>query len=275
MEAPLGDFLGLGLGEYFTYASLPMTVAPERALNCYLPLPFRRHARIAVRNQGGPVPNFYSNIDFELTDGLPAEAAYFHAQYRQAAPCHGWTSDWQSNGDPVVLNHRNRYGRGNYVFLDARGRGQYIGTSLAVLQNQAGWWGEGDDMIFIDQAEAARGTVLPTINGTGSEDYFNGAWDFGDRGFSYAYNGAPCVVDGERIGGRWCLYRWHLPDPIRFQRSLRATIEHGAASARSDNYYSVAYWYQAEPHAPFPPLPPPAARHPRVLAVGGPGARRR
>ncbi|MGH9527692.1 MAG: glycoside hydrolase family 172 protein, partial [Terriglobales bacterium] len=185
VEAPLGDFFGLGLGEYFTYASLPMTVAPERALNCYLPLPFRRHARIAVRNQGGPVPNFYSNIDFELTDGLPAEAAYFHAQYRQAAPCHGWTSDWQSNGDPVVLNHRNRYGRGNYVFLDARGRGQYIGTSLAVLQNQAGWWGEGDDMIFIDQAEAARGTVLPTINGTGSEDYFNGAWDFGDRGFSY------------------------------------------------------------------------------------------
>lgn len=275
VEVPLGDFFGLGLGHYFTYAALPMTVAPERALNCYLPMPFRRHARIAVRNQGGPIPNFYSNIDFELTAALPADAAYFHAQYRQAAPCHGWTNDWSGNGGAIARDPHNRFGRDNYVFLDARGRGQYIGTSLAVLQNQNGWWGEGDDMIFIDEAGAARGSVLPTINGTGSEDYFNGAWDFGDRSFSYPYNGAPLVVDPEKIGGRWCVYRWHLPAPIRFQRSLRVTIEHGSANSRSDNFYSVAYWYQTEPHAPFPPLPPPQARHPQVFAVGGPSGARR
>jgi len=138
------------------------------------------------------------------------------------------------------------------------------------LQNQEGWWGEGDEMIFID------GSHLPQINGTGSEDYYNGAWDFGGINgalpFSYLHNGAPYIVDAERIGGRYCLYRWHIESPIPFERSIRVTIEHGHANNRSDNFYSTAFWYQTEPHMPFPALPPVAERIPRVVSVGGPGA---
>lgn len=269
VETPIGDFFGLSLGEYFTYASQPMTVAPMKALNCYLPMPFRRSALVTITNEGpAPVHALYANLDYERVPSLPAEALYLHAQYRQAAPCIGWTDDWKTNADPIVLRKKNLDGHGNYVVVEAAGQGQYLGTSLGVLQNQDGWWGEGDDMVFIDEVPGAR--VVPTINGTGSEDYFNGAWDFGDRSFSYPFNGAPLVENPERVGGRWCIYRWHLPDPIRFQRSLRMTLEHGHANSRSDNYYSVGYWYQSEPHAPFPTLPPALARHPRLYAVGGP-----
>ncbi len=269
VETPIGDFFGLSLGDYFTYASQAMTVAPMKALNCYLPMPFRSSALVTVTNEGpAPVAAFYANLDYELVPQLPADTLYLHAQYRQAAPCTGWTDDWQSNGDPIVLRQTNLYGEGNYVVMEATGQGQYIGTSLGVLQNQEGWWGEGDDMVFIDTNPGQR--VLPTINGTGSEDYFNGAWDFGDRSFAYPFNGAPLVVNPERVGGRWCVYRWHLPDPIRFRQSLRMTLEHGHANARSDNYYSVGYWYQNEPHAAFPALPSALDRHPQLFAVGGP-----
>ena len=135
---------------------------------------------------------------------------------------------------------------------------------MSILQNQNGWWGEGDDMFFVD------GEALPSINGTGSEDYFLGAWDFGDRSFSYGLYGAP-VKGEEKAGGRWSVYRFHLDSPITFTKSLRATIEHGHANHRSDNYYSVAYWYQTEPHAAFPALPPLEERIPKLSAVGGPG----
>jgi hypothetical protein len=135
----------------------------------------------------------------------------------------------------------------------------------AVEQNQDFWFGEGDDMIFID------GDTLPTINGTGTEDYYNGAWDFNGQPFAYMHNGAPYIVDAERIGGRYCLYRWHTESPITFEKSIRVTIEHGHANHRADNFYSVAYWYQTEPHAQFPALPPPEARIPRIFHVGGAG----
>jgi hypothetical protein len=135
---------------------------------------------------------------------------------------------------------------------------------MSVLQNQDGWWGEGDDMFFVD------GESLPSINGTGSEDYFLGAWDFGSHPFSYALMGAP-VKGAELAGGRSSVYRFHLDSPITFAKSIRATIEHGHANVRSDNFFSVAYWYQSEPHAAFPALPPVEARIPRVYAVGGPG----
>jgi hypothetical protein len=120
-------------------------------------------------------------------------------------------------------------------------------------------------MIFID------GNALPTINGTGSEDYFNGAWDFDGKPFSYPNNGAPFIVDPERIGGRYALYRWHLESPIAFEKSIRVTIEHGHANTRSDNFYSTVYWYQTEPHAPFPALPKPQERIPRIYEVGKAG----
>lgn len=267
VEVPVGDFFGLNLNEYVLYASAAMSVASVKALNCYLPMPFRRAAKITVTNEGPrDVGAYYSNIDYELWPELPGEFGYFHAQYRQAAPCRGWTDDWRSNGDPLVEDRKNRDGQGNYVVLEASGRGQYVGVTQGVLQNQDGWWGEGDDMIFID------GALRPTINGTGSEDYFNGAWDFGGQPFHYPYNGAPLIVNPERVGGRWCLYRWHLPDPIRFERSLRVTLEHGHANHRSDNYFTVAYWYQSEPHAAFPPLPERQRRYPRLYRVGGPAA---
>ena len=239
VEAPVGAFFGLGLGRYVDYQSTPLAVASEKALNAFFPMPFRQHARIVVANEGAlPVDALYFNVDYQIEpDGLPDDTLYFHAQYRQAAPA-----------TPVASDGTNLTGADNYVFLEAHGRGHFAGVTLSVIQNADGWWGEGDDMFFID------GDTLPTINGTGTEDYFLGAWDFGGNSFSYASFGAP-VVGAKRAGERWSVYRFHLDAPIVFQASLRATLEHGHANGRGDDYASVAYWYQTEPHAPFPALP--------------------
>ena len=148
--------------------------------------------------------------------------------------------------------------------MEATGKGHFVGVTMSVLQNQDNWFGEGDDMFFID------GEKTPSINGTGTEDYFLGAWDFGNHPFAYATFGAP-VKGPEITGGRTSVYRFHLDSPIPFTKSMKATIEHGHANHRSDNFYSVAYWYQTEPHAAFPPLPPVEARIPHIYATGGPG----
>jgi hypothetical protein len=266
VQSPVGDFFGLGLGDYHLYQSTPLQVGADKALNSFFPMPFQKHAHITVTNEGSlKVDAFYFNIDYRAyAKPLPPDQLYFHAQYRQAAPNHGWTNQWQSDLDLLVNDKKNLNGEGNYVWLEATGRGHFAGVTMSVLQNQDGWWGEGDDMFFIDRETA------PSINGTGSEDYFLGAWDFGGRAFSYPLYGAP-VVGQEVAGGRWSLYRFHLDSPIPFTKSLRATIEHGHANHRSDNYYSVAYWYQAEPHATFPPLPQLEQRIPKIYAVGGPG----
>ena len=264
VETPLGDFFGLGLGDYYVFESTPLSVAPNHALNSFFPMPFQKHARITVTNMGQQkVDAFYFNIDFQLLpQPLPPDTLYFHAQYRQASPNRGVISDWKDNGDPRVNGLKNLNGQDNYVWLEAAGRGHFVGVTMSVLQNQDFWWGEGDDMFFVD------GSSQPTISGTGSEDYFLGAYDFGGRPFSFATYGAP-VVGEERAGGRSSAYRFHLDSPIPFSKSLRATIEHGHANARSDNYFSVAYWYQTEPHAPFPALPPVEERIPRLHAIGG------
>jgi hypothetical protein len=266
VEAPLGDFFGLGLGDYFLYQSIPLAVGPDRALNSFFPMPFQNHGRITVTNMGSrKVDAFYFNIDYRaLKKELSPDTLYFHAQYRQAAPAKGRNNQWQSNGDPIANDQINLLGEGNYVWMEATGRGHFVGVTMSVLQNQDGWWGEGDDMFFID------GETKPSINGTGSEDYFLGAYDFGDQAFSYGLFGAP-VKGEERAGSRSSVYRFHLDSPIPFTKSLRATIEHGHANVRSDNYFSVAYWYQTEPHAKFPPLPNAAERLPRIFPVGGPG----
>jgi len=267
VEAPLGDFFWLGLGEYVVYESAPLAVAPNRALNSFFAMPFQKHAKITVTNEGtGDVPSFYFNIDYRAyARPLPAELLYFHAQYRQASPNHGWTNDWVSNGDKIVEDKKNTDGADNYVWMEAKGRGHFVGVTMSVLQNQDGWWGEGDDMFLID------GEKVPSIIGTGSEDYFLGAFDFGDKAFSFAQFGAP-VKGEERAGARSSVYRFHLDSPIPFTKSMKATIEHGHANVRSDNYFSVAYWYQTEPHAGFPALPALQVRLPRVHAVGGPGS---
>lgn len=266
VEAPIGDFFGLGLGEYFLYQSAPLMVGSDKALNSFFPMPFEKHARITVTNEGAEKTNaFYYNIDYRAyPKPLPPDTLNFHAQYRQAAPNKGWTNQWQENGDAAVNQKKNLNGDGNYVWMEAAGRGHFVGVTMSVLQNQDGWWGEGDDMFFVD------GESLPSINGTGSEDYFLGAWDFGNHAFSYGLFGAP--VKGQEVaGGRSSVYRFHLDSPITFTKSLRATIEHGHANVRSDNFFSVAYWYQTEPHSAFPSLPALEQRIPRLYSVGGPG----
>jgi hypothetical protein len=266
VETPLGDFFGLGLGDYYTWESELLSVAHERALNCFFPMPFQKHARITVSNEGQRmVDAFYFNLDYRAhTHPLPQDTLYFHAQFRQAQPNHGWTNEWTSNGDPRVEDVKNLDGKDNYVWMEATGQGHYVGVTMSVLQNQNFWWGEGDDMFFID------GDPHPSITGTGSEDYFLGAYDFGEHSFSYRLFGAP-VKGEERAGSRSSVYRFHLYSPISFTKSLRATIEHGHANHRSDNFYSVAYWYQTEPHAPFPALPAVDQRLPQLQPVGGPG----
>jgi len=266
VEAPIGDFFGLGLGEYFLYASAPLAVAPDKALNSWFVMPFQKHARITVSNEGERrVDALYYNIDYrDCTKPLPADTLYFHAQYRQASPNHGWTAEWKNNGDPRVDKKTNTTGDGNYVWMEATGRGQFAGVTMSVLQNQDYWWGEGDDMFFID------GEKTPSINGTGSEDYFLGAWDFGTKSFAYPQMGAH-IVGEERAGAHSSLYRFHLDSPVTFKQSMKATIEHGHANHRSDNFFSVAYWYQSEPHAAFPALPAVKERIPRLQHTGGPG----
>ena len=250
IEAPIGDFFGLMLGEYFTYQSALLAVAPVKALNSYFQMPFDSAARITLTNEGKVrTNNLYFAVDYTTVAALPPNLGRFHAQYRQSAPC-------KKSAD---TSGKNLSGADNYVFFEATGRGHFVGVTQGVLQNADGWFGEGDDMIFID------GEAQPVINGTGTEDYYNGAWDFHGNAFANQRQGAPFIVDAERTGGRYCLYRWHTESFITFEKSIKVTIEHGHANDRADNFYSVGYWYQTEPHAEFPQLPPVEARVPKVI----------
>jgi hypothetical protein len=255
VEAPIGDFFGLNLGQYVIYESAYLACSPGKSLNCYFVMPYKKSARFTVTNESTqPIGAFYSNIDYQTVPNLPADALYFHAQYRQAAPCVPVT------GEAAKLNPD---GERNYVFAETRGRGHLMGVTLGVLQNANGWWGEGDDMIFVDDE------TKPLINGTGSEDYFLGSWDFGGTDgaipFAHRQYGAPMIVAAELTGGRYCCYRWHGDNPVTFQRYLKHTIEHGHANDRGDNFFSACYWYQTEPYTNFPALPPVAERIPKVV----------
>ena len=158
---------------------------------------------------------------------------------------------------------RNLDGKDNYVWFEAKGHGQFIGVTMSILQNQDGWWGEGNDAFWIDDADKIASV------GTGSEDYFLGAWGFLSPQM-FPLHGAP-MVGRELAGERTSVYRFHLDSPVPFTKYMKASIEHGHANARSDNFYSVAYWYQTEPHMPFPALPEMSDRIPTVQFVGGPG----
>jgi hypothetical protein len=260
VESPVGDFFGLNLSQYVIYQSAFLNCSSVKALNCYFPMPFRRSARITATNEGkGQVRAFYSNIDYQLVPSLPDDALYFHAQYRQKTP----------NPPIQAENRQNPSGKDNYVYVETKGRGHLMGVTLGVLQNHENWMGEGDDMIFIDDE------TKPVIIGTGSEDYFCGAWDFGGRDgavpFAHLYNGAHYISNAERTGARYLLYRWHGDNPVTFGRYLKHTMEHGHANDRSDNFYSVAYWYQDQPYTDFPALPAVAERIPNMKAVTLPG----
>lgn len=258
VEAPIGDFFAVGWGLDAPVESLPVAVSSNgRARNCYWPMPFRKSARITVTNDGtARVGAFYYYIDYRKYESLPADTLYFHAQYRQEIP---------------AVSGRD------YLICEARGRGHYVGTVLSVHQNTPGWWGEGDDKFYIDGADQ------PQMVGTGSEDYFCDAW--GIRRMANPFYGCP-VTEGFQADSRHTCYRWHIPDPVPFTRSLRVTIEHrGAAfdengkmvsgfAERADDFSSVAFWYQQEPHYRFYSIPPGPERLPESdeVLIEGEGA---
>lgn len=261
VEVPIGDFFGTGFTatdnglQYHSWQSLPITVQ-DRALNSYFEMPFATSARITLTNDGSEkVENLYYHVDYQqYPDARRVQnQGRFHAQWNHQHTRANTTCNPECKANTDV----NLDGRDNYVFMRTTGRGQYVGTILNIFGNSTGWWGEGDDMFFIDQPENAP---TAAINGTGLEDYFNNAWSF-QQPFNYSYVGYSEQGNKDWTGSH-TMYRFHIPDPIYFQHSLRATIEHGHANTRSDDYTSVAFWYQTEPHQPLIPLPPLADRLP-------------
>jgi len=238
VEVPLGDFFGLGHGRLYTYQSLPMAVgANPVAMNCYWPMPFYKHARIELFNAGNrSIRRLYYNIDYELGE-IPPGQGLFHALYKR------------NRALPGQSHLNNTTGADNYVILETHGRGHYVGCTLAVDALPGSWWGEGDEMIFID------GAKTPTIIGTGSEDYFCNAWGY-KNSFSYPFYGAPLLEDKEDGGKLAVVYRWHVPDPVHFRTHIKVTLEHLWESHLLNDYTTVAYWYQTEPMRERPPLPP-------------------
>lgn len=249
VEVPLGDFFALGHAKRYPVQSVPIAVGGNpKALNCYWPMPFYRHARIEIYNAGSrSVRKLYYHVDYELGT-IPPDQGLFHAAYHRER-------ELRSQGQKP-----NTTGADNYVILNTTGEGQYVGCVLSVDAQPGGWWGEGDDMIFVDDAEE------PTIIGTGSEDYFSNAWGY-DAPFSYPYYGAPLVEKRPDGGSFTTVYRWHIADPIRFHKRIRVTIEHLFSKTAVNDYASVAYWYQREPVTRRESLPRGEANHPRIYGA--------
>jgi Protein of unknown function (DUF2961) len=248
VEVPLGDFFAMGWGKYARVSSLAICVNPGSAFNSYWPMPFRHHARITIENLDEKPSVLYYQIDYALSP-VPTDAGYFHAQFRRVNP----------------LPYKEVY-----TIVDGiRGKGQYVGTYLAWGVHNSGWWGEGEIKFYLDGDKD-----YPTIAGTGTEDYFNGSYDFENpvshqyEEFSSPYSGLVQALKPDGLyqsQQRFGLYRWHIADPIRFNSDLRVTIQalgwHSWAPGGAkylplmDDISSVAVWYQTEPHAPFPKLP--------------------
>jgi hypothetical protein len=242
IEVPAGDFFCMGWGKYAHVNSLPVCVNPGSAFNCYWEMPFRRRCRITWENLADDEMVLYYQINYTLTD-VPDDAAYLHAQFRRVNP----------------LPYKDVF----TIVDGVQGKGHFVGTYLAWGVNNTGWWGEGEIKFFLDgDAE------YPTICGTGTEDYFCGSYNFDRDGqyapFSTAYAGLPQVIrpDGTyQSQTRFGMYRWHIMDPVRFEQDLRVTIQAlgwrsgGRYLPLQDDIAGVAFWYQAEPHAPFPALP--------------------
>jgi hypothetical protein len=267
VESPIGDFFGIGHGLNKPFTSLPITSAPGdgKGFNCYFPMPFSDRARIELESQCLEEVGVYFMVDYEEYGSLEAGLGRFHAQWRRENPTDGLQSDQAANRNLTedLWQTPNTLGEGNYVILDAEGRGHYVGcvVNIDAFQPQLNdWYGEGDDMIFID------GEPYPSLHGTGTEDYFNMAWSPAET-YSSPYFGIS-VYSGQSAPGRFwrgmnTLYRFHVNDPIHFDKSIRVTIEHGHANILSNDYSSVAYWYQFEPHQPFPAVPGLRERLPR------------
>lgn len=269
VESPVGDFFGLGHARTYSYQCAPFnTSCGQRgqigggvAMNCWFQMPFLQNARIEIVNQQEePVWSFYFYIDYQTHESLPEDILRFHARWRRDNPTSGWTGDgsfWGSQawmkreraGDGVNLTDEN-----NYLILEAEGRGHYVGVNFSIDHQAKGWWGEGDDMIFVDR-DGERAWP-PDMHGTGSEDYLSQAW--GMQNNAHLYNGQSWseLDEGFNEWGKVCVYRYHILDPIPFRKNIRVSIEHGHANDRSDDWSSVAYWYQSEPHREFSPMLP-------------------
>jgi hypothetical protein len=252
VECPVGDFFGMGWNQYSPLVSLAVCVNPGSAFNCYWTMPFRKKCRITMENVSDADPmTLYYQIDYTLTD-VPEDAGYFHAQFRRLK------SDVTSD----------------YTIVDGiKGKGQYVGVCLAWGVTNNGWWGEGEIKFFID-----GDSKFPTICGTGTEDYFCGSYDFDTRKknaagvdevnyteFCTPYSGLHQVIRGDghyNVMQRFGLYRWHIKDPVRFDRDLKVTIQDlgwrqgGRYLAQKSDIASVCFWYQTEPHARFPKMLP-------------------
>jgi hypothetical protein len=244
VEVPVGDFFAMGWGQYARIASAPVAVNPGSAFNCYWVMPFRKQAKVTLQNLDDKPMTIYYEIDYTNT-AVPADAAYFHAQFRRVNP----------------LPYKDVY-----TILDGvKGTGQYVGTYMAWGTHSSGWWGEGEAKFYIDGDKD-----FPTINSTGTEDYFGGSYNFENQTshqyeeFTAPYSGLAQVIRPDGLyqsQQRFGLYRWHIPDPVRFQQDLRVTIQalgwqsRGRYLPLTDDIASVAYWYQTEPHQTFPKLP--------------------
>jgi hypothetical protein len=247
VECPIGEFFVQGHGKYAEFSSEPVQIGAARALNCYWPMPFAKHAVVTITNEGSvPIDALYFNIDYRLDDRKPKlrDLRYFHVQYRNYFPA------------PVGQD---------LTLLDTTGRGHYVGCNISVLANSNGWWGEGNDKFYVD------GATTPTIEGTGSEDYFCGAWDFG-RAFANPYFGVPFYM-GERRGDMTVCYRWHIKDPVPFTKSLKFTLEHGRGGPDDDrkpftnHYTTVSYYYLDRPADDTPAIPPYSQRIPALIPL--------
>ena len=241
VECPAGDFFAAGWGGYAQVSSLPVAVNPARGLNCFWEMPFRKRCRITLQNLADEKSVLYYQVNYTLTE-VPEDAAYFHAQFRRTNP----------------LPYKT-----DYTILDGvKGTGHYVGTYLAVGVTNNNWWGEGEIKFFLD-----GDGEYPTICGTGTEDYFGGAYDWDVDGQYITYTtpflGMHQVVRSDGLyksQQRFAMYRWHVMDPVRFEQDLRVTMQ--ALGWRSGRRYlplqcdmaSVAYWYQTLPATPFPPL---------------------
>ena len=236
VECPIGDFMCNSWKTRQNILAQPVNVNPSGGMNCYFPMPFKSHARITVENDSPELMgSFFYTINYSLEE-VPDDALYFHAQWRRANPL--------TYGD-------------EYVMIDGvQGQGQYAGTFMSWQQNNAGWWGEGEIKMYIDGDEK-----YPTICGTGTEDYFGGAWGFGEESFTAPYLGFLQVTGtSSQVGTRMTMYRFHIMDPVYFNTDLRVTMQAlgwrsgGRFLPLQDDIASVVYWYQTHPHAIFPAL---------------------
>lgn len=256
---PLGDFFCLGHGIVNSFQSLLFTASTNRcndfeagcALNCYAPMPFAGRAVVELINQSHETHTQYFYIDYETLDSPPTEdTGYFHAEFRRANPFGGWGPEIKVNTPQAnAVNKARTAWENNYVILETAGRGHYIGCNLSVTNFQGTWWGEGDDMIWVDGYKWP-----PDLHGTGSEDYLNQAW--GMQRNALLRNGSS-IFEAD-TGGYQTSYVFHLENPVRFTKEIKVTIEHGHANHLANEMSSVAYWYAADPAKAA--APPPVAR---------------